>query len=67
MKQAKSSLLTPISDSRVGLISLEALQAATAQLQTPERVYRVTVVSCDTPSAEQDDLQTWAYSFAAAR
>ena len=65
MKQAKSSLLTPISDSRVGLISLEALQAATAQLPASKRVYRVTIVSCDTPSAEQDDTYTSMYSVAA--
>jgi len=40
-------ILTPVKDSCIGLISLEALALVTAQLPTSKHRYRVTIISCD--------------------
>ena len=42
---------------RKGLISLQSLEAATAQMPAQERRYRVTVVSCDRPLADRRSLK----------
>ncbi len=50
MKRDPSKPLSSIENSHTGLISLAALEAAAEQLQTHERRYRVTIVSCDSAS-----------------
>jgi len=47
MKQHQTSILTPRTDSRAGLVSLEALERFTAQLPATRRNYRVAIVNCD--------------------
>jgi len=54
MKQDKTNILAPIDNSRSGLVSLEALELATAQLPVAKRNYRVTIVCCDSSSDEAD-------------
>jgi len=62
MKQNQTSILTPRTDSRAGLVSLEALERFTAQLPTSRRSYRVAIVNCDAEDtkASKPELATTA-------
>ncbi len=47
MKKIESSILTPRTDSKAGLVSLKALERFTAQLPSPRRRYHVAIVNCE--------------------
>jgi hypothetical protein len=50
MKRDTSNPTTLVEDCHRGLVSLAALEAAAAQMQTPKRRYRVAIVNCDSTS-----------------